>query len=56
MQYYPMIISITGKLNEWNDKLNQMLEGKMDNVFVGAVIFGLLIVVAFWGIGELNKH
>lgn len=53
--FYPMILGVTEKLNELNDKLNAWLGDKTDNVFVGAAIFGILVVIAFAGVNALNK-
>ncbi len=53
--YYPQIIGIVDRLNDLNEKINSFLEGKIDNVFVGTLIIGVIIAVAFWGIRELNK-
>lgn len=49
------IITIMDKLNDLNEKINQKFGGKLDNVFVGTVILGLILLITFWGIGELNK-
>lgn len=54
-KYYPMILGIMDKIEEWNDKLNAFAAEHMDNVLVGTLILGLLILVAFYGIGALNK-
>ena len=54
--YLPMILSIMDKLNELNDKINDLIGNKIDNVFVGAAILGVIILVAFWGINTLNKN
>ena len=55
-KYYPMILGITEKLNDLNEKINEMLGSKLDNVFIGTLVLGAILVVAFWGISELNKH
>ena len=39
----------------WNEKLNGMVEGKIDNVWAGVAILAVIILVSFWGIGTLNK-
>lgn len=52
---YTYILGITETLNEWNEKLNGLLDGKLDNVWVGALIVGLVFVVSAWGISTLNK-
>lgn len=54
-KYYPMILGIMDKIEEWNDKLNAFAAEHMDNVLVGTLMLGLLILVAFYGIGALNK-
>lgn len=48
-------LSIVDRLNELNEKLNDFLGNKMDNVVVGVVILGVIIIIAFFGINELNK-
>lgn len=55
MSFYPQILGIVDRLNELNEKINGFLGDKIDNVFVGALIFGAIIFVTFWGIRELNK-
>ena len=37
------------------DKLNGFASDHMDNVAIGTVIVGVLIVIAFWGVQTLNK-
>lgn len=54
-QYYPQILSFMDKVEEWNVKLNEFTGSHMDNVFVGALIFGAILLVAFWGINMFNK-
>ena len=49
------ILGITETLNEWNEKLNNFVSGHMDNTWMGAVIVGVVFVVAAWGINTLNK-
>ena len=49
------ILGITETLNEWNEKLNNFVSGHMDNAWMGAVIVGVVFVVAAWGINTLNK-
>ena len=56
LKYYPMILGLTEKLNELNEKINEMFGSKMDNVSTGTLVLGAILVIAFWGIGELNKH
>ncbi len=55
MIYYPYILGIIDILNDWNEKLNQMLAGKVDNVIVGTIIIGVILLIASWGINTLNK-
>lgn len=52
---YIQIVTIVDKLNELNEKLNQMIGSKLDSVLVGSIILGLILLITFWGIGELNK-
>lgn len=52
---YIQIVTIIDKLNELNDKINQMLGTKLDSVVVGTIILGLILLITFWGISELNK-
>ena len=52
---YPQILGIVDTLNDWNEKLNSMTEGKLDNVLVGSLIVIVLFVVGAWGISALNK-
>ncbi len=52
---YPLILSLTDRLNELNEKINGLLAGKTDNVVVGTIIMGAILVVTFWAINELNK-
>lgn len=53
--FYPLILGIMDTLNDWNDKLNALATDKLDNVWVGTLILGILIVVAFFGVQTLNK-
>ena len=55
MQYYPLILGIMDKLNDWNDKLNEFAAEHMDNVGVGVAILGVILLVSMWGINTLNK-
>lgn len=52
---YPQILGIVDTLNDWNEKLNSITEGKLDNVLVGSLIVIVLFVVGAWGISALNK-
>ena len=56
IKYLPQILGIIDKLNDLNDKLNEFASEHLDNVGVGTLIFGALVLVAFWGIGTLNKR
>lgn len=53
--FYPYILGITETLNDWNEKLNNLVGGHMDNAFVGALVVGIVFVVSAWGISALNK-
>ena len=53
--FLPYILGITDTLNEWNEKLNNLIGGKTDNVWVGAGIVAVVFIVAVWGINTLNK-
>ena len=55
MNTYYFILGISHTISEWNEKLNGMLEGKIDNVWAGVAILAVIILVSFWGIGTLNK-
>ena len=53
--FYPLILGIMDTLNDWNDKLNDIEADKIDNIWVGTIILGILIVVEFFGVQTLNK-
>lgn len=55
-KYLPQILGIIDKLNDLNDKLDEFAGKYLDNVGVGTIIFGALVLVAVWGIRELNKN
>ena len=55
MQYYPYILGIVDKLNDWNEKLNDLASEHLDNVGVGVVVLGVILFVSMWGINTLNK-
>lgn len=55
INFYPYILGITETLNEWNEKLNNIVGGHMDNAFIGALVVGVVFVVSAWGINTLNK-
>lgn len=53
---YFLILSFTSTLNEWNEKLNSFFDGNLNNVWSGALIFGVLMFVSFIVIGKFyNK-
>lgn len=49
------ILGIIDKLNEWNEQLNGFASEHLDSVWVGAVLMGILILAAVWGVQTLNK-
>ena len=53
--YHFQIISIIDKLNELNEKINRALGTKLDSVVTGTIILGIVLIITFWGISELNK-
>lgn len=55
-KYYPLILGIMDTLEDWNEKLNAFASGHMDNVLVGALMVGAILIVSFWGINTLNKR
>lgn len=55
IKYYPLILGIVDKLNDWNEKLNEFAANHLDNVFVGTIILGVIFAVTVLGINELNK-
>ena len=53
---YFLILSFTSTLNEWNEKLNSFFDGNLNDVWSGALIFGVLMFVGFIVIGKFyNK-
>jgi len=54
-QYYPLILGIMDTLEDWNEKLNAFASSHMDNVLVGGLMVGAILLVSFWGINTLNK-
>ena len=56
MTNYIYILGIIEKLNEWNEKLDAFSAAHLDNVFVGTIILGVLIAVAYFAIGFFNKR
>lgn len=55
MRYYPYILGVIDKLNDWNDKLNDFSAEHLDNVGAGVVILGIILFVSMIGINTLNK-
>lgn len=55
LKIYPQILGFLDKIEEWNEKLNAFTAEHMDNALVGAIIVIVLMVIAVWGIGVLNK-
>ena len=55
MQYFPLIMGLIDILNDWNEKLNQLVDGRFDNVIVGTIIVAGIFVISAWGINTLNK-
>ncbi|MBQ9018757.1 MAG: hypothetical protein IJ097_00405 [Bacilli bacterium] len=53
--YFFNILGFMDTINELNEKLSSFTSKNMDNVFVGTIVFGIILVVAFWGIRTLNK-
>lgn len=53
---YTYILGLMDTINEWNEKLNNFVSGRMDNVAVGTVVIGVILVISVWGINELNKR
>lgn len=49
------VLGLMDTINDWNEKLNSFAAGHMDNVWVGALVVGLVFVIAAWGIRTLNK-
>ncbi len=56
IKYLPQILGIVDQLNDLNEKLNKFASEHLDNVGVGTLLFGALVLVAFWGINTLNKN
>lgn len=54
-KYYPVMLNIIDKLNDWNDDLNKFADEHMENVGFGTFIFFALLGVAFYGVATLNK-
>ena len=54
-KYYPVMLNIIDKLNDLNDELNGWADEHMGNVGFGTFIFFVLLGVAFYGVGTLNK-
>lgn len=54
-RYGLQLLGIIDKLNDWNEKLNGFASKNLDNVWVGALIVGLVFIVSIWGINTLNR-
>ena len=54
-KYYPLILGIMDKIEEWKEKLNAFAGEHMDNVLVGTLVLGGLIFIGFYGVSALNK-
>lgn len=52
---YPSILGIIDTLNEWNEKLNGIAGGKLNNVAFGTAVVGIVFAISAWGINTLNK-
>lgn len=52
---YVQILGILDKLYDLNEKFNKFADENLGSVWVGAAIFGAILVIVFWGIGNLNK-
>ncbi len=52
----PSMLTIIDTINEWNEKLNELIGDKMGNVGIGTLIFFGILLVTFWAIGALNKQ
>ncbi len=48
------VLDFMSKIEQWDAKIKKMLSGT-DNVLVGGLIFGGILVVSFWAIKEFNK-
>lgn len=55
ISFYPYILGIKETLNDWNEKISNLVGGNLDSVWVGALIVGLVFVISAWGINTLNK-
>ena len=56
IKYYPYILGIMEKLNEWNEKLDKFSAENLDDVFVGTLILGGLIIISFGAVKFFNKR
>ena len=52
---YFLILSFTSTLNEWNEKLNSFFDGNLNDVWSGALIFGVLMFLGFIVIGKFSE-
>lgn len=56
IKYYPYILGIMEKLNEWNEKLDKFSAENLDDVFVGTLILGGLLIISFGAVRFFNKR
>lgn len=54
--YFPQMLSIMDKLNEWNEKLNELVFTKYNNLGTGVIVMAFLILIAVFTIHALNKR
>ena len=54
--YFPQMLSIMDKLNEWNEKLNELVFTKYNNLGTGVIVMAFLILIAVFAIHALNKR
>ena len=52
---YILFLDLISKINELNEKLNAFTSKYMDNAIVGALVVGVILVIAFAGVNSLNK-
>ena len=53
--YYPMMLGIMDLINDWNEKLNAFADKHLNNVGIGTLILGAVLVITILGINSLNK-
>ena len=49
------ILNMTKLIEDWNNKLNGLADKYLNNVGIGTVIFGLLLVGGCWAVSYLTK-